>query len=261
MSGKRKKSFRIFIIGSGNVATHIGKALFKSGHTITGVYSQRPAHARKLASHLHAAPFRHTDYIPESDFILIAVKDDAIPEVVKNIGQSDAIVLHTAGSVDVSILKSFKKYGALYPLQTLSVRREVPFKNVPLCIEGSDPDTERQIELLAASAGSPVYKMNSAQRLAAHTAAVFACNFTNFMYAQAEEILKAGRLNRELLFPLIEETAAKVKTMQAKEAQTGPALRHDQTTMNKHKTLLKKKKEQLKLYQLISAMIAQSSGQ
>ncbi|MDE5605899.1 MAG: DUF2520 domain-containing protein, partial [Bacteroidales bacterium] len=77
------------------------------------------------------------------------------------------------------------------------------------------------------------------QRLGLHLAGAFASNYSNLMYTAAEQILQACGLELSLLQPIIEQTAAKLRRMPPLEAQTGPALRHDEGTLARHRQLLK----------------------
>jgi predicted short-subunit dehydrogenase-like oxidoreductase (DUF2520 family) len=83
-------------------------------------------------------------------------------------------------------------------------------------------------------------------------AAVFACNFTNHLYALAAEILETQGLNWDLLLPLIKETVAKVEYMHPLDAQTGPAVRSDDNVMGKHLAILNDKPHRQELYRMLS---------
>ena len=97
--------------------------------------------------------------------------------------------------------------------------------------------------------------MDSEKRKILHLSAVFACNFTNRMYAIAEKILKENQLPFHLLFPLIEETAHKIKTTSPLKTQTGPAVRGDKKIMSEQLKMLSNDKLTTKLYRLISKSI------
>ncbi|MGB2153171.1 MAG: DUF2520 domain-containing protein, partial [Flavobacteriaceae bacterium] len=70
------------------------------------------------------------------------------------------------------------------------------------------------------------------------TAAVFVNNFTNHLYQLGDTICKEQNISFSLLQPLIKETAAKIESMTPKDAQTGPALRKDNSTLQKHQDQL-----------------------
>ena len=81
-----------------------------------------------------------------------------------------------------------------------------------------------------------------------HLAAVFVNNFTNHMLVQGREIaLKAG-FSFEILSPLIQETIAKALELGPENSQTGPAVRNDKNTIEKHLELLSFSPELPRIY-------------
>ncbi|MFD0748860.1 Rossmann-like and DUF2520 domain-containing protein [Mucilaginibacter calamicampi] len=245
---------RITIIGSGNVATHMAAALKNAGHNIVQVYSRDMQNAALLAYHVKAEPVDDLQHItPDTDLFIIAVKDDAIGIIAEQLAKHDKLIVHTSGATDLYVLLAFTdKAGVLYPLQTFSKVKEVNFRQVPLCIEGADAAITKQIEELAQSISNNVYRVDSAQRKILHLAAVFACNFPNYLYEVARQLLDAKGLDFELLRPLILETAQKVLERLPAQVQTGPAVRNDTGTMNDHLKLLAETPHLQDIYTMLS---------
>ncbi len=252
-----KSEISISIIGSGNVATQLGLILHSEGYMINQVYSQSKKNASLLAKKLKAEAI--TDFkklSKDSSIYIIAVKDDAIESVAKQLKLTNQIIVHTSGSVSMDVLKkSSKNYGVFYPLQTFSKEKLANFKVIPVCIEANNSSTSTTLEYFAKSISSNVQKTNSEQRKKIHLAAVFACNFSNHLYAIAEQLLSKNKLSLDLLKPLIEETANKIKENKPSKVQTGPASRNDKKTMSAHLKLLSKEKDLQKLYNLLSESI------
>jgi predicted short-subunit dehydrogenase-like oxidoreductase (DUF2520 family) len=249
-------NYKIVIIGAGNVATQLGAALKKANHTIVQVYSKHRSSSEKLAKLLKCDHTISPEKINRTaDIYIIAVNDDAIGEVAKQFNFSDKIVAHTSGSVAMDVLKPISKNsGVFYPLQTFSINKKVDLKNVPICIEANNIKTAKILEQLGKTISKNVRKINSEQRINIHIAAVFACNFTNHFYSIADEILKANKLSLDIIKPLIAETAEKIRNNPPAKMQTGPAIRGDKKTMDKHLKMLVDK-DLKKLYQLISKNI------
>lgn len=248
----------IILLGSGNVATHFGEALVKAGHRVTQVYSRTYAHASRLAGRIGAEPVAELAALDrKADLYLIAVSDDAIGRLAAQLPSSlQGLVVHTAGSVGLDVLaQPQRRYGVMYPVQTFSLAKAVDFSKVPLALEGSDEQVYTQLEQIAVTLSGRTFACNSKQRLAIHVAAVFVCNFTNHLYAVGADLLDRHGLAFDLVRPLILETAQKVLTYQPREVQTGPAVRNDSGTMEKHLALLADRPELMSLYQLISARI------
>ncbi len=253
---------KISIIGSGNVATHLSRALQEKGHEIVQVFSRTEKHAKELATQLNVdfiTDLKQLSY--DTDIFIISVKDDVIPSVLKQLNGCKQIVLHTAGSVGIDIFEEYvNHYGILYPLQTFSKGKAIDISSVPFFIEGNSHRVVQTLSCIAGQLSGYVYETDSQKRLFLHIAAVFACNFTNHMYAMAEKLLEGMGVNREILHPLIRETTDKILTMRPVDAQTGPAARNDQKTMTKHLEQLNEHQDLQKIYNFVSNHIYQEKN-
>ena len=250
---------KIALIGAGNVATCLGPRLKEAGHEITAVYSRTVESARILADRLGATFTTDLKAVPASDAAIVMLKDDALKELAPAIADSlkDSLLLHTAGSVpmDIWYTAGAMKYGVLYPMQTFSKTSVIDWSQVPLFIEGSSDQTLNSIRELALTVSPDVTVLSSEGRKKLHLAAVFTCNFSNHMYAIAEQLLAAEGVPFRVMLPLVRETARKVETMSPKDAQTGPAIRGDRKVIDEHLALLKDNPEFAELYRLISTDI------
>ncbi|GAB4317477.1 MAG: DUF2520 domain-containing protein [Bacteroidales bacterium] len=244
----------ISFIGSGNVATVLGRLFLSAGVPVEGVWSHNPDHAAHLAKKLNCSVFKEISDIPPAGMpLIISVRDEAIVRVVSELQHVNRIVVHTSGSVPLSALKGCGgPTGVLYPLQTLSANlQEIPVQ-IPFCIEASDMQTLLKIRELASKISEKIYEVNSEQRRWLHLAAVVACNFPNLMYDIAMRIAGQAGLQAELLRPLITETARKVQQASADKVQTGPAMRRDTAVMERHLQLLENSPEWQKIYRVLS---------
>ncbi|AMR32141.1 oxidoreductase [Mucilaginibacter sp. PAMC 26640] len=253
---------RITLIGSGNVATHLAAALKNAGHRIVQVYSPNMHNAALLAYHVGATAVDSlADVSAETDLFIIAVKDDAIAELVPRLSAHQKLIVHTSGAVSLQTLLEFTtNAGIFYPLQTFSKTKELDFWQVPLCIEGADEQITKHLEELARTISNNVYRVSSAQRKVLHLAAVFACNFTNYLYGIAQGLLQENELSFDMLRPLIAETADKIKVHSPALVQTGPAIRNDEKTMQAHLQMLEGKAGLKKIYQLLSQDIIKNDN-
>ncbi|RNL54034.1 Rossmann-like and DUF2520 domain-containing protein [Pedobacter jejuensis] len=231
---------KIVIIGSGNVATHLSLALKAAGEEIVQVFSLNLNNAETLAKRIQAEPISNISKINRlADLYIICVKDDAISEIAKEFNDIDGLVVHTSGSTDIKVLSSeLKHVGVFYPLQTFSKTKDVDFANIPVCIEATDAKQLDILKNIAHKLSSRVYTIDSEQRRVLHLAAVFACNFTNHMYAMANQILLNNNIDFDIIKPLITETADKILNDLPENVQTGPAVRNDDNTINKHLNML-----------------------
>ncbi|GGE67084.1 putative short-subunit dehydrogenase-like oxidoreductase (DUF2520 family) [Pedobacter psychrotolerans] len=248
---------KIVLLGSGNVATHLAQALKSKGEEIVQIYSQNLNHAQLLADRIPCESIDNLKAIKtDADLYIIAVKDDAIESIADHLKAVSGLVVHTSGTTDIQVLSSKVKHaGVLYPLQTFSKTKEVSFEEIPLCIEATDESHLSILQNLASKLSQQVYHLGGDQRKVLHLAAVFACNFTNHLYTLAHQLLQQNDLDFEIIRPLIKETADKVMVSLPEKVQTGPAARGDETTLNKHFSMLNNMPELQHIYQTLSDSI------
>jgi predicted short-subunit dehydrogenase-like oxidoreductase (DUF2520 family) len=243
----------VSIIGSGNVATGIGSALFSAGTEIVNIYSRNQENAQTLANKVNAVAITNiSDLKNNTDLCIIAVPDDSIASISDQIKNFEGIVVHTSGTKPLSVLDNQLRYGVFYPLQSMTISRIPKFDNIPLCIEGSDTGTSNQLKSLGEKISNNVVNLESDQRQYLHMTAVIVNNFSNLLYDMAHELLEEKGMDFNLLLPLITETAQKVHHIKPSESQTGPAKRKDEHTIQKHLSLLENHPELKKVYILLS---------
>ena len=253
---------KIALIGAGNVASHLAPALLKAGLNLCQIYSRTPESARELGKKTGITYTTDISTIyPDCDIYIFCVKDDALLNLFKRIRiNKEALVLHTSGSLPMKVFQPFiQHYGVLYPLQTFTKRRELDFREIPLCIEANDEEALAVVKKLAGMLSARVEEISSEKRKVLHMAAVFANNFVNHMYGIAGQILDKEGIDFGMLRPLIFETAHKVMVLSPEAAQTGPARRGDETILGMHRNLLKDDHKLLNLYNLMSDSLHEST--
>jgi predicted short-subunit dehydrogenase-like oxidoreductase (DUF2520 family) len=247
----------IVIIGTGNAATVLGKKFKEAGHHIVQVFGRDASAASKLAYQFDTESTNYWSVIrKDADFYLVAVADDAIVEVAKHVHVPGKLVAHTAASVAKDVLKTMSHhYGVFYPLQSL--RKEMnELPDIPVFVDASDEVTRKKLEQLAHSISKEnVIVAGDKERLKLHVAAVIVSNFANHLYKLAEDYCKNEGLDFNQLIPLIEETAHRLKTMSPGTAQTGPAIRHDDPTIQQHLAVLEKYPHLKKIYEVMTESI------
>ena len=246
---------KVNLIGAGNVGFHLHAVLQNAADVQLLQWYNRT----KDSMAKHASNTNITDNITdlqEADIYLICVSDDQIEKLGANLGKRKGIVAHTAGSVPLEALKAHENHGVFYPLQTFSKQKEVDFHTIPLCLEANNLYSLKLLQQLAAHIGGPIHTIDSVQRKALHIAAVFVNNFSNHLYAIGEALCQEHHVPFSILQPLIAETADKIKNLSPLEAQTGPALRKDNITIENHLLLLTQEAHK-KIYSLLTASIQQ----
>ncbi|MCK3685674.1 DUF2520 domain-containing protein [Maribellus sp. YY47] len=250
-------SLNFCFIGAGNLATHLSTALNEKAGKVIQVYSRTEESARTLAQKLNSPYTTSTKEITDkADIYFIALKDAVVADVLSEIDFQNKLVVHCSGSLHMAVLNDFSSnYGVLYPLQTFSRMRRVDFAQIPVFIEANNSGNLKILTTLAHKISESVTEMDSARRKSLHIAAVFSNNFVNHFYTLAADFLEAQNIPFEVLHPLILETAKKAQEMNPKDAQTGPAVRFDETIINDHLHVLEKYPEKQALYNLISRSI------
>jgi len=247
----------IVIIGTGNTATVLGRKFKEAGHRIVQVFGRDASAASKLAYQLDTESTNYWSVIrKDADFYLVAVADEAIHEVTKHVHVPGKVVAHTAASVKKDVLKNMSHhYGVFYPLQSL--RKDVKeLPEMPIFIDASDEVARKKLEQLAQSVSKDkVVMATDNERLKMHVAAVIVSNFTNHLYSLAEDYCIKEGIVFEQLIPLIEETAQRLKTISPSRAQTGPAIRNDEPTIQQHLALLEKYPQLKKIYEVMTESI------
>lgn len=260
-------TFRVTIIGAGNVAWHLSKAFENAGYGVAEVYSRNLHHAQQLADRLYDA--RPTDDLNLCDsparLFLLCVPDDAHGEVLQRLVlPENAVLVHTSGSHSLHDLQAATaihsdvpvRTGVFYPLQTFSRQVPVRMEDVPVCIEAADSVTEAELVQVAQDISRTVYLVSSEERKTLHVAAVFASNFTNHLWVIARDLLDEHRLDFGLLKPLITETVRKaLAASHPLDVQTGPAMRGDLDAMQEHLSFLKNRPDLVRMYQTLSQSI------
>lgn len=253
----------VTFVGAGNVASHLAMALAEAGYTIAGIYSRTMTSAQTLCERLSRVgqcpvATDTLDRLATADVYIISVVDDALPAVVDAWPTHcrQGVVLHTAGSVAMDVVRDTSDhYGVLYPMQTFSKDKTLDFSSVTCFIEGNDDVATRTATSLGSAIFGRCEVLSSEGRQQLHMAAVFACNFSNHMYALAYELLESHHIDPRCLLPLITETAGKVTTLHPHDGQTGPARRGDRDVVARHTAALNDNPELQQIYNILSESI------
>lgn len=252
---------KVTLIGSGNLATRLSLAMSATGQfAFQQVYSHTPEHASDLANRLQCTWTTDAKAIrPGADLYIFALKDTALENIAAQVPANNGLWIHTAGSMPMEVFRPYaSRYGVLYPLQTFSKQREVNFRQIPLFLESNSTESAALLQEVASLLSDNVRFLSSEKRKHLHLAAVFACNFTNHLYALAGEILEEAGIPFDVLLPLIDETAAKVHDLSPRRAQTGPAVRYDENVIGKQLAMLTDAQTR-EIYRLLSQSIHQKS--
>jgi predicted short-subunit dehydrogenase-like oxidoreductase (DUF2520 family) len=253
---------KIVIMGTGNIATVLGRKFKMAGHIIVQVYGRSKEATIGLSKELGATAIIDRSAITrDAELYLLALSDSALTEADQYLQLTDQLIVHTAGSVSIDVLRNISSnYGVFYPLQT--IRKEVePIPEIPLFIDANNEASKQQLMGLGKTISSSVNEAGDIQRTRYHLCAIIVNNFSNYFYAVAENYCLLHELDFKNLLPLIEETAHRLQQFSPRQVQTGPAVRNDAITIQKHLELLNDDPRLRDLYSLLSENIFQFKWQ
>ena len=253
------KKTNISIVGAGNVATHFALALHNAGHNIRQVLARSYDHARLLALRVDAKPIDSWRLLDsESEIYILAVNDDSLYDLAIDLRLPNSVAVHTSGTTPASVLRDIsRKNGVVWSPQTFVRDIAMDYSRLPLCIEGSSPEVEVELETLASDISSCVYHLDYEQRCRAHLAAVWVSNFVNAINATAQDLMGQSGLDFDMLRPLAEQTLRKWDYGSLWLQQTGPAVRRDEKTLNAQRRQILDQPELLRLYDQLTELIQQ----
>lgn len=247
----------ISIIGTGNVAWHLGNAFAGAGVEIKHIAGRDLEKTRQLSELLHSKTYGHIDQeMPDADLFMLAVKDDVIRTVAEKVFKPGRLLIHNAGAINGNILQfNNNNFGVLWPLQTLTKNNVIDLKQTLIAVSGNSPEVQSALKELASKISNKIVEVNEDQRAIMHLSAVWINNYTNHMIDIAYNLLRENDLQMDMFFPLMEEHLDKLKQMPPDQLQTGPAIRGDLATLVKHKQLLQGHPEWQLLYDTLAKSI------
>ncbi len=241
----------VVVIGFGNVGFHLCKGLIATESVnLTQIFSRNSGNS----AFGDISIIKNLNDLAEADLYIIAVTDGNIKEVAEKLPFNNRLVVHASGSTCLEILPKKNRKGVFYPLQTFSRKRNVDWRGVPICVEAQNEDDLRLLENLVKALSGNCYTIDSQQRKILHLAAVFCSNFVNHLYTIGSEICVANDMPFDILKPLIHETANKIIDLSPIEAQTGPAKRFDQKTIDEQLKSIENSSQKL-IYELLTKSI------
>lgn len=240
------------IIGSGNVAYHLAKAFTQNNIKVHQIFGRNEIDLSKISNEFNI-PYSNEN-LEVAELYIIAVSDSAVENISELIKNENALVAHTSGSLPKEILKGNYRKASFYPLQTFSKTKDLDYSKIPFFIEADNQIDEKSLFELASIISDNVEVSDYEKRKYIHLTAVFACNFVNHLFARAKEISDSQDLDFNYFLPLINETVEKINHVDAKFAQTGPAVRGDERVLKLHEELITNE-EQLNIYKTLNESI------
>lgn len=227
---------KIVLIGAGHLAFHFYNQFQRCSQANLIQWYNRSLEKIDFAQP-KVAVTNQLKELKTADLYLICVSDDAIESVSEKI-QTEGLIAHCAGGVPIEQLRGSSRKAVFYPLQTFTKGQDLSFDRLPFCIETTRPKDQNLLNGLANALGGVPHEFNSEKRALIHMIAVWVNNFGNHLLHLGSELSKKHNIPFHVFSLLIKETYQKAMDNGPENSQTGPALRHDQKTINKHLDLL-----------------------
>ena len=238
---------KIGFIGAGKVGQSIGVLMFSKGVEISGYYSKTKRSALDASKRFDCIAYDTLkQLIIASDIIGITVNDDQINQVVDdiqslNLNIEDKFFFHMSGAHDALYLKKLCSNAfSLHPLRAFPeiVTSPEAFEGIYFSLEGANDCVREWINRLDLL----YFEISSHQKAKYHSAAVIVSNYLvsvlDFGFSQFKDIGLSEALIMKSLWPLIANTIQNVETFGTREALTGPIVRGDIETIQRHLDVL-----------------------
>lgn len=241
------KNTRVSIIGLGQVGMALLNALSECKIEVVSVFNRSEIEPSVIDefpnSYFKQGVPELSD--PLGDLIFLAVSDDSIKQVSKQI--SDVLtptgnknVIHCSGTHSSEILAHLKKKGvniaSFHPIKAVT-KNTVSFEGIWFDMEG-DKELLGILEQLAENLGAFSLRVEPEAKPFLHASAVVASNYLVVLADLVSKISAQGNIPGETaikaLAPLMENTLSNIYELGVTHALTGPIAREDVQTIQKH---------------------------
>ena len=242
------------VVGTGALARSLLRALIEHGLTCLVVHARTEESARSIAALLPEmrVGIIGQDPVPSSDVTFVVVSDDAVTEVATLLAASgmpeNQVVLHTSGVHASDALQPLADAGAavgsFHPLQTFTGNEgKERFKGITIGVEGSETAL-RTAHHLADDLLAMAVTIPSDRKALYHAAAVMAGNNAIAMLATAADLWERATTDtqgaHDALGPLTMQSVTNALRVGPEAALTGPVVRGDIGTLQRHLEALQK---------------------
>ena len=246
------------IIGTGNVGWFFGKRIAAAGHQCKGVFGRNPSSVKELADTLLSGKYGAINEASDedADVCFLAVSDAALAEVAAKLKFKQTVLVHMAGSLPLdTIKKAATDHAVLWPVYSITKHNIPVDRNIPCAWDVSSDRAKRFVLEMGHAITDNLFEAKDEQRKWLHLSAVMTNNFINHLLSVNELICKEHKLPATALQPLINQTFERIKHTSPLTTQTGPAIRHDEATIEEHKSLLADHPEMLNIYEAMTRSI------
>ncbi|AMC36898.1 Rossmann-like and DUF2520 domain-containing protein [Janthinobacterium sp. B9-8] len=243
------------IIGPGRLGKSIAR-LAQPHYPIAGVCASSLASSRDAVAFIGAGQACATFAdLPSADLFLLAVPDAMIVEKAIELAESGVVqagnvVFHASGASEASLLLPLKAVGAfiasMHPAFSFAdpARAINTFVGTLCALEGDSKACSILHDFARALGGKPFY-LAEGGKAAYHASLTMAANFlvtlADLSIKTAQQAGISDEIAQSLVMNLMQQTLENIKALGPAAALTGPILRADQATIEKHLAVLNNK--------------------
>jgi predicted short-subunit dehydrogenase-like oxidoreductase (DUF2520 family) len=254
MAAKLPAKPRIAIVGAGNLASALAWSLHRAGYKIERIVSRGPAaslrRAWKLAREVGASAVTAARAQVRAEIVWFCVPDGAISSAADSLTRATdwkgKVALHSSGALTCDELSVLRRQGAevasVHPLMTFVRGSRPTLAGVPFAIEGSQKATLAARTIVLDLDGVPC-TVRKQQKEAYHAWGMFASPLLTALLAATERVAAAAGVSRkaarERMLPILRQTLANYARLGAPGSFSGPIVRGDVATVQKHLRVLR----------------------
>jgi predicted short-subunit dehydrogenase-like oxidoreductase (DUF2520 family) len=183
----------------------------------------------------------------DADLVLLCVPDAAIAAVAAEV-RPGPWVAHTSGATRLAALTPHVRRFSVHPLQTFSLDLgPEQLDGAWAAVTGKNDEALAAGRELAGLLGLEPFDLADDERPIYHAAAAFASSFLVTLHEVAAELMEAAGAPADALEPLMR------RTMDNGFDHTGPLVRGDWETIERHRQAIRERRPQLlPLYQMLT---------
>ncbi len=240
------------LIGPGRVGLALAQALIDTNqYDLLGIYHPTLARAEKAVHALKQGQAYDTlSQLPKTDITFIATQDTHIASITHALAATtnlkpDSLIVHLSGILSSDVLTPLKALGmhigSLHPLKAFCQKEtseKNAFKQIDCAIEG-DKLAVTQLYALAHAVQANPFEINPEHKASYHAAAIMASNYLVTLSAEASALFENSGIPKaqahQLSTRLMQTSLNNLQQAPtAKNALTGPLMRGDVETIQKH---------------------------
>lgn len=249
MSRKLSAKPRVTIVGAGNLANALALSLREVGYEIEQIVSRGQSasmrRARQLAREVGASAVSASRAHIKSDVVWFCVPDASIAAAAESLAESadwtGRVALHSSGALASDELAVLRSQGAaiasVHPLMTFVPGSRPSLAGIPFAIEGDSAAVGVTRRILK-SLGGRAYSIRKEDKSAYHAWSTFASPLLTALLVTSEHVAAAAGIKREaakkMILPMLRQTVANYAAFDAARAFSGPIIRGDLETVNRH---------------------------